>query len=246
MTGLLTVAEVADYLKTTTTTVYRWIKEGTLTAVKIGKEWRIEESLLDAVLRRGRSAAGSFAHFREQLKKNEHIILITDKNAEIAKFEAAFFKMGLEEGAMLMKGCWWQDEDEVVGQYARFGLDAASLIENGVMTIINFNKLYKNEGVDGPVKAWRSNIDLAISRGAPRLWASGSPSMYCCESDPVKLLNFEAQLNDAIKNLPVIGVCPYSVEDSGNREHFDKMITLMTYHSGVAFYSDDQCRLLRQ
>ena len=246
MTGLLTVAEVADFLKTTTTTVYRWIKEGTLTAMKIGKEWRIDESLLDSTLQRSRNTAGSFAHFWQQLRKNEHLILITDKNLEVAKFEASFFRKGLEEGAMLMKGCWWQDEDEIIGQYAQFGLDAASLIRNGAMTVINLNKLYRDEGIDGPLKAWRSSVDAAITRGAPRLWASGSPSMYCCENDPYRLLAFEAQLNDAIKNLPVIGVCPYSIEDSGNSEHFDKMMTLMSYHSGVAFYSDEQCRLLRQ
>ncbi len=43
MEKLLTVTEVAAYLRTTTTTIYRWLKQGRLSAVKIGKEWRISE-----------------------------------------------------------------------------------------------------------------------------------------------------------------------------------------------------------
>lgn len=246
MTRLLTVAEVADYLKTTTTTVYRWLKEGTISAVKIGKEWRIDEETLDAILSRSRNSAGPFAHFRQHLRKNEHLILITGKNSEVAQFEASFFRMGLEEGAILMKGCWWQSEDEIIEQYKRFGLDAATLVRNGTLTIVNLSKLFSDEGINGPIKAWRASIDNAISGGAPRLWASGSPNMYCCNNDPDLLIDFETKLDEVIKNHPVIGVCPYSLEDIGNRDHFEKMITLMSCHSGVAFYSDEQYRLLRQ
>jgi len=59
------------------------------------------------------------------------------------------------------------------------------------------------------------------------------------------VMSFESGLSDAIKNSPVIGVCLYSLEDRSNRAHFDKMIALMNYHSGVAFYSEGQYNLLR-
>ena len=245
MSGLLTVSEVADYLKTTTTTIYRWLKEGTLTASKIGKEWRIDEAQLKALISRNNNTAGSSSYFWQYLRENEHIILITNKNSEITQFEAEFFNKGLSEGAMLMKGCWWQDENEVVEQYMKNGLDAASLIKNGILSVINLSELYKKEGIEGPVRAWRSSIDRAVSRGVARLWASGSPNMNCCGNDPGLVLAFEAKLNDTIKSAPVVGVCPYSLENESNRVYFEKIISMMNHHSGVAFYCNEQYSLLR-
>ena len=247
MAGFLTVAEVADYLKTTTTTVYRWLKEGRLTAVKIGKEWRIDETLLGDVLRRNNNvnmqeASGAFWSL---LRKSEHIMLLTDKNSEVAQFEVSFYKKALEEGAMLMKGCWWEDADEVVDRYARLGMDAELLIKDGIFSVFNMSGIYENEGIGGVIGAWRSSLENAVDRGASRLWASGSPNMECCGKDPLRLLDFESKLNDAIRNAPVVGVCPYSLEDESNREHFEKMVALMNKHSGVAFYSNHQYSLLR-
>jgi len=245
MSGLLTVAEVADYLKTTTTTVYRWLKEGKLTAVKIGKEWRIDEALLRSLLSRNENTAKIPGSFWRSFRDSEHIMLITNTNTEINEFEADFFQRGLAEGARLMKGCWWQDADEVVDEYSRLGLDAASLVKDGILSIVDLSRLYRAEGVDGPIRAWRSSIERAVSQGARRLWAAGSPSLNCCGKDSNIVMSFESGLSDAIKNSPVIGVCLYSLEDRSNRAHFDKMIALMNYHSGVAFYSEGQYNLLR-
>ena len=38
---LLTVKEVADYLRVGRVTVWRWCKEGTLPAYRVGRNWRI-------------------------------------------------------------------------------------------------------------------------------------------------------------------------------------------------------------
>jgi excisionase family DNA binding protein len=246
MAGLLTVSEVADYLKTTTTTVYRWIRMGKLTAVKIGKEWRVDEALLHTQLSRYSNKVGTVDNFWQSLRRSEHIMLMTTKNADISKFEVSLYKKGLDEGAMLMKGCWWQDEQEVVEQYMRLGLDAASLIKDGILSVFNLSKLYINKGIDGPVAAWRASIEASVSRGATRLWASGSPSMNCCGDDPNLTLAFEKRLNSVIKDTAVVGFCPYSLEDGSNMDHFEKMILLMSHHSGVAFYNNGQLCLMRQ
>ncbi len=245
MSNLLTVSEVADYLRTTTTTIYRWLKEGRLTAVKIGKEWRIDEDLLNSFVNQQKNTMHRPMPFWSGLRPNEHLMVITDKNSEVTQFEVNFFKQALKEDARIMKGCWWQDEDEVIDQYEALGLDAGSLKKDGILNLINFNKLYKKEGIDGPIKAWCANIEEAAVLGAPRLWASGSPKMNCCGNDSSRLLAFEAKLNEAIKNMPVVGVCPYSLEDECNRDNFGKLMTLMGHHSGVAFYSGGQYTLLR-
>ncbi len=47
---LLTVAEVADHMRVSSMTVYRLIKAGSLKAVRVGKNYRIRTSDLDAYL----------------------------------------------------------------------------------------------------------------------------------------------------------------------------------------------------
>jgi len=44
MEKLLTTQEVADYLGLTRRTIYTFVQEGTLRAVKVGREWRIKEA----------------------------------------------------------------------------------------------------------------------------------------------------------------------------------------------------------
>jgi excisionase family DNA binding protein len=244
MADLMTVSEVADYLRTTTTTIYRWLKDGKLRGVKIGKEWRFDRELLNSFVNKQSNVSGS-STFWERLSQNEHLMVITEKYSEVAGFEVSFFKQALKEDARMMKGCWWQEEDELIEQYEQRGLDAAYLKKKGLLNFVNFNKLFKKDGIEGPIKAWRLNIEKTIAGGIPRLWASGSPSMNCCGNSGDGLLAFEAGLNEAIKNMPVIGACPYSLEDKHNRKNFGKIMALMSHHSGVAFYNDGQYTLLR-
>lgn len=45
-----TPQEIATKLKIDMSTVYRWIKDGSLKAIKIGHVWRISESELNRIL----------------------------------------------------------------------------------------------------------------------------------------------------------------------------------------------------
>jgi excisionase family DNA binding protein len=49
---LLTVAEVAAYLKLSRRTAWRWCKSGQLRAVKVGHQWRVARSNLDNFIHR--------------------------------------------------------------------------------------------------------------------------------------------------------------------------------------------------
>lgn len=44
---IMTIEEVAQYLKLQPQTVYKWAQEGQIPAAKLGKEWRFRRSLLD-------------------------------------------------------------------------------------------------------------------------------------------------------------------------------------------------------
>ena len=51
-TAIMTVKEVAEYLRMSEAKVYRLIKQGVLPVVRIGKTWRFRKDLLDAWLRK--------------------------------------------------------------------------------------------------------------------------------------------------------------------------------------------------
>ncbi len=44
---ILTLEEVAKYLKLKPQTVYKWAQEGQIPATKLGKEWRFRKRILD-------------------------------------------------------------------------------------------------------------------------------------------------------------------------------------------------------
>ncbi len=44
---ILTIDEVADYLRLTPQTIYKWAQERRIPAVKLGKEWRFRRSVID-------------------------------------------------------------------------------------------------------------------------------------------------------------------------------------------------------
>lgn len=50
MDEILTVQEVADYLKVSRTTVWRWCNEGKLSAFKVGRGWRIHRLEVEKII----------------------------------------------------------------------------------------------------------------------------------------------------------------------------------------------------
>lgn len=52
MENYYTPKEVADKLKLNVRTLYKWIREGKLNAVKLGDVWRIPESEINRLLKK--------------------------------------------------------------------------------------------------------------------------------------------------------------------------------------------------
>ncbi len=44
---IMTLEEVAEYLKLTPQTIYTWAQEKRIPAAKLGKEWRFKRSIID-------------------------------------------------------------------------------------------------------------------------------------------------------------------------------------------------------
>jgi excisionase family DNA binding protein len=62
---ILTVEEVATYLRLQPQTIYKWAQEKRIPAVKLGKEWRFRKTILDRWLdEQILSADSGFDHLR--------------------------------------------------------------------------------------------------------------------------------------------------------------------------------------
>lgn len=62
---VMTVEEVAAYLRLQPQTIYKWAQEKRIPAVKLGKEWRFRRSILDRWLdQQILSAESGFAHLK--------------------------------------------------------------------------------------------------------------------------------------------------------------------------------------
>jgi len=63
---ILTLEEVALYLRLKPQTIYKWAQEKRIPAVKLGKEWRFRRSILDRWLNEQMlSESSGFSHLRE-------------------------------------------------------------------------------------------------------------------------------------------------------------------------------------
>jgi PTS system nitrogen regulatory IIA component len=64
---ILTIEEVATYLRLTPQTIYKWAQERKIPAVKLGKEWRFRKSIIDRWLDdQILSSASGFEHLSKE------------------------------------------------------------------------------------------------------------------------------------------------------------------------------------
>ncbi len=68
MDEILTVQEVARYLKLSQTTVWRWCNEGKLLAFKVGRGWRVHRSEVEKII-------GQSPRIRDETDKNEERVI---------------------------------------------------------------------------------------------------------------------------------------------------------------------------
>ncbi len=52
MAKLLTTKELAEYLKLTAVTIYKYAKEGKIPGIKVGSRWRFDKDQIDELMRR--------------------------------------------------------------------------------------------------------------------------------------------------------------------------------------------------
>lgn len=243
-TDLLTVEEVAAYLRVAPNTVYRWFRSGKLTGIKIGKEWRVSRQELDNFLlkRSGPTEPASLnSLLKRQINPPEHILVMSSDPTEVYRLQADFFKQGYQMGHRLFIGLWWQQADDVRRIFTDLGLPVAELEAAGRFHMADLRAAYDGGGAEAAVKVWR---EQAAACNGGILWGSGSHRLSDwggCEQD---LLDFETKLDAAFHQLAVVALCP-CVLDPVEKTGFEALLHLVPHHSGALFLSGDVPVLMR-
>lgn len=100
---LLEVPRIAEYLRVSDVTVYRWCREGRLPCLKLGNSWRVRRSALVDFLERGEHSATLVGQLRSFLRVPDNVLAIAQTPELLYRLDAAFFRVGEARGGMLAK-----------------------------------------------------------------------------------------------------------------------------------------------
>ena len=120
MAELMTVAEVADYLRVTEKTVYRLLRRGSIPATRVGRQWRFKKASIDEWLH------------KSSLGTRGNILVIDDEETIRVLFKETLEELGhrvvaVETGSTGLELVKQQDFDLVFLDLKMPGMDGAEL-----------------------------------------------------------------------------------------------------------------------
>jgi len=241
---LLTVQEVSELFKVHSMTVYRWIKNGKLSAVKIGREYRVAQEVVEKHFHAGpeyKETVNINKPFTLSavLKKSEHIMALVTDSESLLQLELDFMDTGLAKGARLFKSCWWQDPDDFRSLASAQWTDLEALEAKGQLVIKDLRRLYQERGIAAAALSWTKELSNAFDLGFSQLWGSGSPNASCFTNGLPELLAFESYLNSILAGQPIVAICPYLGTLSRAEE-----LELSRHHTGILVFSDQKNKAL--
>ena len=131
--GLLGAEDVAGLLGVKESTVWRWCREGTLPALKVGKHWRVRREVLENFLRRGERPVTLVGQLGAFLRVPDNVLVVAENRDVLHRLDAAFFRVGEAHDGLLVKFYGGEDksEDELLARFEANGLDAERLRREG-------------------------------------------------------------------------------------------------------------------
>ena len=137
---LLSTEEVAEYLGVGQATVYRWCRDESLPAVKIGRRWRVRRSALEEFVRKNERSETLVGRLRAFLEVPDNLLAVVQDRELMAKVDAAFFRTAEARGGTMVK---YQLEElrlpsvgEVREKLGQAGLDVEGLEVEGRLRFI--------------------------------------------------------------------------------------------------------------
>jgi|Deesub1362A_J573_1020465.scaffolds.fasta_scaffold01498_2 excisionase family DNA binding protein len=120
VTELMTLEEVANYLRVTKKTIYRLLKRGGVPATKVGRQWRFEKAAIDDWLR------------QSSVEKAASILVIDDDETICSLFKDTLEELGhavttAGESSQALELVKQQDYDLVFLDLKMPGMDGAEL-----------------------------------------------------------------------------------------------------------------------
>src|SRR5215210_5820013 len=91
---LLSTEEVAEYLGVGQPTVYRWCRDESLPAVKIGRRWRVRRSALEEFVRKNERSETLVGRLRAFLEVPDNLLAVVQDRELMREMDAAFFQVG--------------------------------------------------------------------------------------------------------------------------------------------------------
>jgi excisionase family DNA binding protein len=246
LTRMLTTQDVAAYLQVDPNTVYRWCREGKIGAVKVGREWRIDQRDLSEFLRARRNSSplprsSLKSIFRNQLLEPEHLMVMLTNPEKVFELEVEFFQVALEQEMPIFKGCWWQQPDEVRHRYVEAGLPVEKLEKQGRFVIHNFWGAYSRAGAQGVLDLW--NMQADVWRGET-FWGSGSHLLDQWKDNWDSFFDYESRLHTVLCQLPGVVLCP-CVTTPTVAEGTTHLLDLTAHHHGVLILTKQSPMLMR-
>jgi excisionase family DNA binding protein len=167
---LLEVPRIAEYLRVSDVTVYRWCREGRLPCLKLGNSWRVRRSALEGFLERGERSATLVGQLRPFYRVPDNVLAIAQTPELLFRLDAAFFRIGEARGARLVKFHGSRTLASIEELRARMkgeGLDVERLEGEGRFRFV------ENYGrpEDDRVRVLRGVYDREVREGRG-LWAS--------------------------------------------------------------------------
>ncbi len=244
LSELLTVEEVASFLRVAPNTVYRWCRSGKLPGIKIGKEWRISRAELDAFLS-DRAVGGSQRTLKglllQELTPPEHIMVMSNDPEEIYDLQVKFLKAGYEAGYPLFIGLWWQSELLFRDKLMAAGIPFDQLKAEGQLATADFTQAYLQGGNNRVIDIWVAQAQEAVGQ---TLWGTGSHRLSDWQNNQDALIDFETELHKAFHDLPVVALCP-CVLNQVDQPGFEALMRLMEHHSSALFPSENNPVLMK-
>jgi excisionase family DNA binding protein len=137
---LLSTEEVAEYVGVGQATVYRWCREGSLPAVKIGRRWRVRRSALVVFVRKNERSETLVGRLRSFVEVPDNLLAVVQDRELMRKVDAAFFRTAEARGGTMVK---YQLEEpripslgEVREMLGQAGLDVEGLEVEGRLRFV--------------------------------------------------------------------------------------------------------------
>ena len=167
---MLDVGWVAGYLGVSEVTVYRWLREGRLPAMKVGRQWRFRRSAIEEFLSLNERSTTLVGQLRAFLEIPDNVLGLAQDLRLLQRLDAAFFMVGEARGGTLVKfiGPYTEDTaDELRVGWEKEGLEVGRLEKEGRLIFAKEDEL----GDDGRVDALRQVLSERREEGRT-LWAS--------------------------------------------------------------------------